>query len=128
MSEMIERVTRAIEEAVQTRGFFVRRKIDKSGYEVVHDLDPGGSVSDETIKVIYEGTEFLCNGMAAELHNEAVARAAIKAMREPTEAMLKAPPAPEDQDGLKYDPLDDFLDNWSAEEVWRAMIDAALKE
>jgi len=44
---------------------------------------------------------------------------AIEEMREPTAAMMKA-----ESDGFTVE----LLDSWSADDVWRAMIDAALKE
>ena len=49
-----------------------------------------------------------------------LARIAIAAMREPTEAMIEA----------RYDqePPDQPIDKHSAVAVWQAMIDAALKE
>jgi len=82
MSEVIERVVRAIETEMQR----------------VHDSSGG----------------ILCASP------EQLARAAIAALREPTEAMLEA--------GLEahYDP-----DDWRIRELgttWRAMIDAALVE
>jgi len=70
MSEMIERVAKAIYEAM--------------------DLSDG------------------LDGTAAKTY----ARAAIEAMREPTEAMLNA----------------SYLTSWDADEVWKDMIDAALQE
>lgn len=54
-----------------------------------------------------------------------VARAALIAMREPTKAMLKAK-APDD-DGNEVG-IDGYLDDLSADNIWRAMIDTALAE
>jgi len=51
------------------------------------------------------------------------ARAAIAAMREPTEAMLVAEGV--NEMGSK-ERLGEYLDDWSAGGVYRAMIDAAL--
>ncbi len=52
------------------------------------------------------------------------ARAVIEAMREPTEAMCKA----QGTNNLgSPDNVSGYLDCWSADDVWRAMIDAALK-
>lgn len=53
----------------------------------------------------------------------ALARVAIEAMREPTETMLKAEPT-------KGWPLDCEPDGnaYAADEVWRAMIDAAVEQ
>jgi hypothetical protein len=48
------------------------------------------------------------------------ARAAIEAMREPTEAMLTT-------ETTYGTPLDGYLDDTCAEAVWDAMITAALK-
>lgn len=49
------------------------------------------------------------------------AKVAIEAMHEPTEAMKKAPIG-------EADNVSNYLDDYSAEQVWQAMIDAALKE
>lgn len=38
--------------------YFTRRKIDKSGYEVVHNTDPYGPISDETRHIISEWPTF----------------------------------------------------------------------
>lgn len=51
------------------------------------------------------------------------ARAAIEAMREPTEAMLNAKYGPEN-----YERVSGWLDSLDAETVWQAMIDVALEE
>lgn len=52
------------------------------------------------------------------------AREAITAMREPTGAMLKATGTC----SVGYEAsVDGYLDDWDAEGVWHAMIDAALK-
>ncbi len=60
------------------------------------------------------GTSSICH--VAEFND--AARAAIKAMREPTEAMLRADMHLGGYDGLfEAEP----------DEIWRAMIDAALK-
>lgn len=52
---------------------------------------------------------------------EAVALAALAAMREPTEAMLKAVPVPWGGQGV-------HVPEPTSAEVWRAMIDAAISE
>lgn len=51
-------------------------------------------------------------------------RLAIEAMREPTAAMLKAK-GTEDTGGRGT--VDEFLDFWSADQVWGAMISEALR-
>lgn len=56
---------------------------------------------------------------------ERLARAAIAAMREPTEAMQVAEGI--DTLGCKAR-LGEYLDDWDAAGVWQAMIDAALAE
>jgi hypothetical protein len=53
-----------------------------------------------------------------------MARVAIEAMREPTEAMLGAEGV---QDTGGKAKISGYLDYFSAEEIWKAMIDAALK-
>ena len=53
------------------------------------------------------------------------ARDAIEAMRDPTEAMTKAQ-ATTTLGGT--DSLDGYLDYFCAEDVWKGMIDAALKD
>jgi hypothetical protein len=63
-----------------------------------------------------------------ELHNWlSLVRAAIAAMREPTEAMLRAKLSPDDS-GLPVDTVEGYLDYWTAEAVWHAMVDAALND
>ena len=55
----------------------------------------------------------------------ASARAVIAVMREPTEAMMEAKAV--DDGGGKTD-VDGYLDYLSADNIWRAMIDAALED
>ena len=55
----------------------------------------------------------------------ASARAVLTAMREPTDAMMKAKAL--DDDGGRTE-VDGYLDYLSADNIWRAMIDAALKD
>lgn len=116
MSEMIERVRIAVMD-FNSRVYTWRRKIDKTGYEVVHDTDPNGPISDETISVVFEGTEADCIEKVNYLRGVAVARAAIAAMREPTEAMLSA---------ADFAGPDRYEPDGTTDAVWRAMIDAAL--
>jgi hypothetical protein len=55
----------------------------------------------------------------------ASARAVLSAMREPTEEMMKA----KAKDDIGGDaPVAGYLDYLSADDVWRAMIDAAREE
>lgn len=56
------------------------------------------------------------------LNLEELARAAIEAMREPTEEMIEAAYYPAGEPG------DQSVSRSEAEETWHAMIDAALKE
>jgi len=56
-----------------------------------------------------------------------MARAAINAMREPTPHMLTAI-HPDARRAAKDERVSGFLDFWDAEDVWKAMIDAALDE
>ncbi len=56
---------------------------------------------------------------------EAIARYAIAAMREPTEAMLDAEGV---QDTGCKAKISGYLDYFSADEIWKAMIDAALAD
>ena len=53
---------------------------------------------------------------------QAAARAAIEAMRQPSDQMMDAPL------GSRGDTVRGFLDMYDAEQVWQAMIDAALSE
>ena len=82
------------------------------------------------------GEEF---GLAIKLHDDtcsisynrddyrAMARKAIEAMREPTEAMLEAAGACEvTVAGFEYN-YEGYVSEKEATAVWRAMIDAALK-
>ncbi|MDX0227168.1 hypothetical protein RWA06_04635 [Sinorhizobium meliloti] len=55
---------------------------------------------------------------------EAMARAAIEAMMEPTDAMLDAVADEEDRRGIPNSVIDALI----AEEAWPLMIQAALKE
>ena len=55
----------------------------------------------------------------------ASARAVLTAMREPTDVMMKA--KAKDDDGGKAQ-VDGYLDYLSADNIWRAMIDAALED
>lgn len=66
---------------------------------------------------------------ADDLRREALARMrdAIRALRDPTEAMMHAKVCEEDRD-LPVDTVDGYLDYWCADAVWRAMIDAALAD
>ena len=61
---------------------------------------------------------------AWELHQDD-ARAVLSAMREPTEEMMRAKAV--DDDGEKAE-VDGYLDYLSADNIWRAMIDAAFEE
>lgn len=66
------------------------------------------------MSMIERVAEAIANQMAEDDNdNESLARAAIKAMREPSEGM-------EDEGWTEWD--------WGAHAVWRAMIDAALAE
>ena len=56
-----------------------------------------------------------------------LARAAINAMREPTPHMLTAL-HPDERRAAKDERVSGFLDFWDAEDVWKAMISAALDE
>lgn len=117
MSEdnMVERVGNAID-GIDVATFIVRRKIDKSGYEVVHVLALDRPISDDTRIVVYEGNEGNCEKERARRLRDAFARAAIKAMREPRGALL---------DLLKAHQLyagQEVLD------IWDDLIDAALDE
>jgi hypothetical protein len=126
MNEMIERVKAAIENPPVR--FFSRRRIDKRCYQVIKDIDPDGPISDKTQEVVYEGTYSECEIMAIDLQETAVARAAIMAMREPTDAMVDAVwRAPDVQ---VYDPPNpgQEMDAFDFKAAWRAMIDEMLRE
>ncbi len=66
-------------------------------------------------------------GAKTKFYNDGIyhgaARIALAAMREPTEAMLEAEAA---QDTGSKAKISGYLDYFSADEVWKAMIDAAL--
>ncbi len=94
MSEMIERVARAIVAGISAA--------TKDNHDIV--------LSEEDGKVLVDGW---CD-------YKVVARAAISAMREPTEAMIDA--------GKSQDCVPDWNDQASAGQHWAAMISAALKE
>ena len=64
----------------------------------------------------------LPDGVEIDAHY--AARAAIEAMKEPTEAMLNAVADEEDKRGIPNSVIDALI----AEEAWPLMIDAALKE
>ena len=90
MSKMIERVREAID-SIDKGTFFFRRKIDKSGFEVIHNLDPGGSASDDTMIVVFEGSSDECGAEALRLRSVARARAAIEVMRAMLDEVLTEP-------------------------------------
>lgn len=130
MSKMIDRVVKALnDEAACWRmvdvghDFYAMRQ-DRLPFVV----PPNTSVSAPTLPRQYLGPS---RDTAKELFNflvtEACARAAIEAMREPTEAMRTA------KVKNSYDevgtPMNEkgALDNTNAAWIWQAMIDAALK-
>jgi hypothetical protein len=78
--DLREAVARAISD-VPPRLYFVRRLLDKSGYEVVFDTDPDGPIGDNTFKQVFVGTEGDCVDDAARLIGLARADAALSAAR-----------------------------------------------
>ena len=62
--------------------------------------------------------------LASHVDSEDWARAAIEAMREPTESMLIAAL----HDYMGYEKQGPRKAPWNGRTMWRAMIDAALKE
>jgi hypothetical protein len=111
MSEMVERVARAIADATIPIVRKNKGRDDGRIFEVVYILN--GPISDDTVKI---AGAFADKGEAEhfrdELERRFVGRAAIEAMREPTEGMMRAVYGPECKD----------------EYIYRAMIDAALKD
>lgn len=103
MSEMVERV--ALEAWIAYR---VRD-------EDMHSTDPWDYNRESAIRDWNESPH-LCTHIGADGFR-CVARAALRAMREPTEEMV----------GAGSDVVDDLLPFW-ARMVWLAMIDAALGE
>jgi len=82
MMDTTEAVARALKDRRTVRRFFGRRAIDKSCYEVVHDMDPDGPISNETFKVVETGflDDWTAFARAEELADEYCARAAIAVM------------------------------------------------
>lgn len=79
MDEQVERVAPVIRDELEKRRFFTRLAIDKSKYEVVNDLDPDGSISDETFKVVGKFDSYVdAQNECARLESESIARAAIE--------------------------------------------------
>ena len=95
MSEMEERVAHAILQAFRNQGVFV---------SPIFADDPDGMVWQGKMETLVDGNADLIG----------IARAAIEAMREPTEAMVNTP------ERLTIAP------DYVARETWAAMIDAAL--
>ena len=109
---MIERVAGALADEMEVRRFFHRRSIDKSCYEIVHDTDPDGPITDTSLKVISKSaTSEEAAEESARLASLHLARVAIEAMREPTiEMILACAELP-----------------CSQQEMWERSIEAALK-
>jgi hypothetical protein len=77
---VVERVAQALSTEAETKRFFMRRAIDKSCYEVVHDLDPDGPITDESFKVVDRfDTAEDAHFEVSRLTNEHLARAALAA-------------------------------------------------
>lgn len=116
MSEMVERVARAIDEADVGYSINLTRLVDGVStytlrYHGLSDLLEFGSYDEASEHV-------------RAARDERRARAAIEALMEPTDAMLDAVADEEDRRGIPSGVIGALI----AEEAWPLMIQAALKE